>query len=104
VVFRPNPACIKYRLGGNSIFRYGRFGADVKRQRQVLAGVASGLAPFWDSSNRQLIPIREIKFAKEIAKLQSDEHLSAAERQAKIAVIEAKIAEIREFADYLDKY
>ncbi|MBN2232295.1 MAG: phosphonate ABC transporter substrate-binding protein [Deltaproteobacteria bacterium] len=86
------------------ILSYGRFGADVERQRQVLAGAASGLAPFWDSSNRQLIPIREIKFAKEIAKIQSDEHLSAAERQAKIAVIEAKIAEIREFAGYLDTY
>jgi phosphonate transport system substrate-binding protein len=84
------------------ILGYGRTGADKERELKVLAGL--DLAPYWDSSNRQLIPIREIKYAKEKMKVEHDENISTADKQEKIKAIDAKIAEVRQFNDMMNRY
>lgn len=91
------------------ILSYGRTSVnkssqEVKRELQVLAGVSSGFAPFWDSSNKQLIPIREIKFVKDMRKIENDKYLSADDKKRKIAVIQKKINELKRFAELLEKF
>ncbi len=49
---------------------------------------------FRDSSNAQLIPIRQLGLAKEKIIAQADDKLSAAEKAAKIAEIDKKLAEL----------
>jgi len=84
------------------ILSYGRNGDNKEHALKVLAGL--DLAPYWDSSNKQLVPIREIKYAKEKMKVEHDENISQASREEKIKDIEAKIAEVRQFSDMLNRY
>ncbi|MGD9332469.1 MAG: phosphonate ABC transporter substrate-binding protein [Desulfobacterales bacterium] len=84
------------------ILSYGRNGDNKEQALKVLAGL--DLAPYWDSSNKQLVPIREIKYAKEKMKVEHDENISQASKQEKIKDIEAKIAEVRQFNDMLNRY
>jgi phosphonate transport system substrate-binding protein len=81
---------------------YGRSGDNKAHALKVLAGL--DLAPYWDSSNKQLIPIREIKYAKEKMKVAHDENISTAAKQEKLKAIDAKIAEVRQFSDMMDRY
>lgn len=85
---------------------YGRVGnkKEVERQKKVLAGISGGLDPFWDSSNQQLIPIRQIEAAKNIQKILNDEKYSEAEKKNKIAELNKITKEIEEFINYLNKY
>jgi len=87
---------------------YGRPGLNktedqVKYELEVLAGVSSGFAPFNDSSNAQLIPIREIDLAKEKMKIENDEKMSAKMKQEKIAEINKKLKELEEYKNYMAK-
>lgn len=86
---------------------YGRLASDKKeleRQLNVLRGVSDGLAPFMDSSNRQLIPIREIDYAKKINQIESDPNMKEDEKKVKIAEIKKKLEELQKFSEYLDKF
>jgi len=81
------------------LFRYGREGPDVEREREVLANMSSGWAPFRESSNAQLIPVREIMLARQILDLEATagagpdtaelvelrEQLAQLQRQAEVA-------------------
>ncbi len=84
------------------VLGYGRTSNDKERELKVLAGL--DLAPYWDSSNKQLIPIREIKYAKEKMKVEHDANISTADKQEKIKAIEAKIAEVRKFNNMMNRY
>ena len=84
------------------VLAYGRSGNNKAHELKVLAGL--DLAPYWDSSNKQLIPIREVKYAKEKMKIAHDENISTADKQEKIKVIDAKIAEVRQFSDMMNRY
>ena len=84
------------------VLAYGRSGDNKAHALKVLAGL--DLAPYWDSSNKQLIPIREIKYAKEKMKVAHDENISTAAKQEKLKAIDAKIAEVRQFSDMMDRY
>ena len=89
------------------VLGYGRTGlneADVERQLIVLKGISGGLAPFLDSSNKQLIPIREIKLAKALQKIENDKYLKSDVKDKKIKDIQIEIAEVRKFGEYLDRY
>jgi phosphonate transport system substrate-binding protein len=80
------------------IFGYGRQGPDAERQRQVLAHLAQGWKPFRESSNAQLIPIRQLSLAKEKMVLESSQDIAPQEKQAKLAVIDAKLADLQKQA------
>jgi phosphonate transport system substrate-binding protein len=78
------------------VLGYGRNGGDVDREKKVLAGISSGWAPFHNSDNRQLLPIREIALVKDIKKLESQGSLGDAE-QKKLDTLKAKLEELQRY-------
>ena len=54
----------------------------------------SKLSGFKASTNKQLIPIRQLELFKDKAKIESDSALSDADKQVRIAEIDRKLAEI----------
>ena len=65
------------------------YGKD-EREKAVLKGMQQ-IAGFRESTDAQLIPIRQLELAKDRAKAQSDTTLSAAEKAAKLKDIDAKL-------------
>ena len=85
------------------VLSYGRVGPDSERQRQVLAGLSSGWAPFNESNNRQLLPIREIEIIKETLKIESKAEQSV-EDKAKLAALRNQLAELQSYVQNLTKF
>lgn len=63
---------------------------DVAAEREVLAGLA--WAPFRESSNDQLLPIRVLEINKEIAQIEAEDNLSEDEKAARISELEERKA------------
>jgi phosphonate transport system substrate-binding protein len=68
------------------------YGKD-QREKDILKGMQQ-IAGFRESSDAQLIPIRQLEYAKDRAKVAGDTTLSDAEKSAKIRDIDAKLAEL----------
>lgn len=85
------------------ILSYGRVGPDAARQRQILAAMSSGWAPFNDSNNLQLVPIREIALAKERMKIESKENASS-EDTAKLTQIKAELQALASYRTLLEQF
>jgi phosphonate transport system substrate-binding protein len=68
------------------------YGKDA-REKEVLKNMLQ-IAGFKDSTNAQLIPIRQLEFAKDRAKIANDMNLSPADKAAKIKEVDAKLAEL----------
>jgi len=68
-------------------------------QKQELA-VLKGLqwAPFKESSNKQLIPFRELSLFRDRTKIENDEKLSAEEKTKELKEIDAKLADLKKQA------
>jgi phosphonate transport system substrate-binding protein len=79
------------------VLAYGRLGPDAAKQRKILAGMSSGWAPFHNSDNRQLLPIREIALAKDKMKLKNSGSLGKAEL-AKLNDIENRLNKIQQYS------
>jgi phosphonate transport system substrate-binding protein len=82
------PAATKARIR-DFFYNYGRN----EHERNVLHKL-SKLAGFKESSNRQLIPIRQLELFREKTKLEADAAMPAADRQARIAEIDRRLAEL----------
>ena len=78
------------------LMSYGRIGTadEITTAKQVLADLI--WAPFHPSSDNQLLPIRLLEANKTLAKIQSDEKLSADEKASQTATIRGEIAKIEE--------
>ena len=74
---------------------YGRLGADAKKQQMVLEGLGSGGGGYTDSSNAQLIPIRQLSLFRDKLKLEADTRMDAAQKAEKIKMIESKLSELK---------
>jgi phosphonate transport system substrate-binding protein len=72
------------------IYNYGKTDP---REKDVLMKI-SKLSAFKPSSNAQLIPIRQLELFKERNKFEADATMPATERQAKVAEIDRKLAEL----------
>jgi phosphonate transport system substrate-binding protein len=72
---------------------YGRLGPDAEREREILAGLA--WAPFVDSSNAQLYPVRQLELFRNRTKIENDGRLDAAEKKAKLAEIDAQLDRLK---------
>jgi phosphonate transport system substrate-binding protein len=70
--------------------------AEVQRQVTVLKNLQWGL--FKESSNKQLIPIREVALFRDRTKIENDASIPAAEKEAKLREIDAKLAELKKQA------
>jgi phosphonate transport system substrate-binding protein len=73
-------------------FFYG-YGKGGQHEKDVLMKI-SKLSMFKPSTNAQLIPICQLELFKERNKFESDAALPAAEKQAKVAEIDRKLAEL----------
>jgi phosphonate transport system substrate-binding protein len=76
------------------ILTYGRLGQSldvIQAEAAKLAKLSSGWAPFYDSSNAQLYPIRQLLLFEERTKLANDTTLDPAEKDAKVAAIDEKL-------------
>ena len=86
------------------LLSYGRFGPNAKEERKLLAATSSGWAPFNDSSNLQLLPIREISLVKDRLKIESNANMSEADKKAKIAEIDSELADLAQYQELLKKF
>jgi len=64
-----------------------------EEERQRLLGIQKWVG-FRDSSNLQLVPIRQLELAREKTKLEADAGMAPAEKQAKLAEINRKLADL----------
>ncbi len=74
---------------------YGRLGADAKKQQMVLEGLGSGGGGYTDSSNAQLIPIRQLSLFRDKLKLSADTRLDPAEKAKRLSKIEAQLSDLK---------
>ena len=69
-------------------------GKDSAREQAVLKKLT--YSGFKESSNAQLIPIRQLELFKERTKLENDLNMSGADKQAKLAEINRRLAELNQ--------
>lgn len=69
---------------------YGRLG-DTAAALEVLHGMSDGQGPFTNSSNDQLLPIRQLRMFRDRLEVLNDDRLDAAEKEARLAEIEAQL-------------
>lgn len=74
-------------------YDYGSKGANAKAERDNLLSIQEWIG-FKPSSNAQLIPIRQLELFKDKSKLSADANVPDAEKKAKIAEIDRKLAEL----------
>jgi phosphonate transport system substrate-binding protein len=97
------PDEIKNRL--KALFlTYGRIGPDVENEKKILAAISSGWGPFKNSDNRQLIPIRQINLVKDRRKIENNKDLSIEEKQKRIAEIETRLEELKNYYALVQKF
>jgi phosphonate transport system substrate-binding protein len=89
------PADVKEKLA-DFIFSYGVSGSTVEQDRAVLKDL--GWSPFRKSSDAQLIPFRQLELFREKAKLEGDTEMNPAERDRKLAEINAQLADLEKAA------
>ena len=77
----------------NFITTYGKD----QREKDILKGMQQ-IAGFKESSDAQLIPIRQLEYAKDRAKIAGDTTLSDAEKAQKTKDIDAKLADLAKIA------
>jgi phosphonate transport system substrate-binding protein len=75
---------------------YGRVGPNKEAALANLARIQ--LAPFRDSSDAQLYPIRQLELFRNRARIANDANMSAADRQAKLAGIDGELARLKVLA------
>jgi phosphonate transport system substrate-binding protein len=69
---------------------YGVSGPDAEHAKTVLAKLR--WAPFKESSNNQLLPVRQVALYRDKLKIQDDANLAADDKAKRIAEIDAKLA------------
>jgi phosphonate transport system substrate-binding protein len=74
-------------------FFYG-YGKTDAKEKEILMNIGK-LAGFQASTNAQLIPIRELELFSQRIKVENDESLAAADKQAKLAEFDAKLAALK---------
>ena len=68
------------------------YGKDA-REKEILKGMQQ-IAGFRESTDLQLVPIRQLELYKDRIKYENDDKMSAAERTAKMAEIDKKLADL----------
>jgi phosphonate transport system substrate-binding protein len=71
----------------------GKSDADVQRELGILRELQ--WRPFRESSNRQLLPIREVSLFRDRLRVENDERLSAEDKQRQLRAIDDQLAAIR---------
>jgi phosphonate transport system substrate-binding protein len=96
------PGDLKNRIKA-FILSYGRIGPESDRQREVLAGMSSGWAPFRHSSNAQLLRIREIQLVKDRMEVENS-NMSAERKKEELDRIDKEIVRLQTFTELYELY
>lgn len=89
VLHKDLPAATKQKVK-DFFYAYGK-GSQEEKDNLMKLSKLSGFKP---STNAQLIPIRQLELFKERNKFEADANLPGAEKQAKVAEIDRKLAEL----------
>ena len=89
VMRRDLPADLKSKVR-DFFLNYGKQDADEKDKLMKLSKISG----FRESSNRQLIPIRQLELFRDRTRLEADATIADAEKTAKLAEIDRKLAEL----------
>lgn len=92
---------LKARLKGFFV-AYGTSGAHAAEERTKLLGIQKWIG-FKESSNLQLVPIRQLELFREKSKLEADTHLAPEEKQVKLAEINRKLSDLNDQLAHLKK-
>jgi phosphonate transport system substrate-binding protein len=92
IVWRNNLDAADKKKLKNFFLTYGTGGSDAENERKILAALQ--WAPFRESSNKQLVPFRQLELAREKTKIETDDKMSADEKARKLVEIEAKLASL----------
>lgn len=68
------------------------YGKDA-REKEILKGMQQ-IAGFRESTDLQLVPIRQLELYKDRIKFENDDKMNAAEKTAKMAEIDKKLADL----------
>lgn len=74
------------------IYAYGQTGPNAAHEREILLKITA--AGFKESTNRQLIPIRQLELFKNKVKIENDTAMRAGDKEAKLADINRKLSEL----------
>lgn len=85
------------------LMSYGRVGSpeEIKSAKQILSNLI--WSPFHPSNDNQLLPIRILEANKTMMKINGDDKLTAEEKAAKIAPLQAEIKKNQELSEKADK-
>jgi phosphonate transport system substrate-binding protein len=72
------------------------YGKDA-REKEILKGMQQ-IAGFRESTDMQLVPIRQLELYKDRIKIETDEKMAAAEKSSKLADIDKKLADLANLA------
>ena len=67
------------------------------REKEILKGMQQ-IAGFRESTDMQLVPIRQLELYKDRIKIETDEKMAAAEKSSKLADIDKKLADLANLA------
>lgn len=81
---------------------YGTSGAHAAEDRKKLLGIQKWIG-FKESSDAQLLPIRQLELFREKSKLEADLRMAPGEKQARLAEINRKLSELNEQLAQLKK-
>ena len=85
------PEATKQKLK-DFFFNYGKTDA---KEKEILMNI-NKLAGFQPSTNAQLIPIRELDLFSQRLKVENDEGMNAADKKAKLAELDSKLAALKQ--------
>jgi len=68
------------------------YGKDA-REKEILKGMQQ-IAGFRESTDQQLVPIRQLELYKDRIKIESDEKMNASDKTAKLAEIDKKLNDL----------
>ncbi len=87
-----------------AILGFGRFGSHVEREKEILDNVQNGWAPFYNSTNRQLLPIRQLDLAKTKMKVSANDDLSTGQKRKRLKTIGRKLKGLSKYVELIKQF
>ena len=87
-----------------AILAFGRLGANVERERELLSHINEGWGPFLISDNSQLLPLRGIELENQRLILENKEGVDAKDKASRLQAIEQEIEQLKAFEQLQMQY
>ncbi len=87
-----------------AVLGFGRTGPNAAQEKEMLYNMQEGFAPFYNSDNRQLLPIRQLNLAKNKMQIQANRDLSESEKTKRVKEIDTQLKELQQYAKMVKKF